>query len=154
MDPALIISIVATVIAGGSMIFAGLSARHSRRSAATAKAALGIEQDRRDDELMAAQSAADEARHARLDASLTSSDALVIRNLGQCRARQVQLELESDERGYQPPQLLFDEAREIGPGVGEVWKILTHMGTAASYTVRMTWTDDDGNHEDSQLVHI
>ena len=154
MNPTLVVNIVLAVAAVGSMIFAVWAARSSRRSADAAEAVLGIEKERRAEEREAAAKAAQQARRAVLHAGLANSEELVIRNTGQCRAKAVKLTLEADELGRQAPQLLFDDAREIGPGVDEGWKILTHLGSAASIAVRMEWTDDEGGHEDRQLVHI
>ena len=154
MDPTLIVNIVLAVAAVGSMVVAIVATVMARNSAAAAQRLVDIENERRTDELAAAQRAAVDARRAILDATLAGSDQLVIRNLGQCRAMNVQLELESDDEGRQPPMMLFDEPREIGAGLNEAWKVISRWGSAADYTVHMTWTDREGQHEDLQRVHI
>jgi len=150
----IIVSICAAAIALGSLVAAVVSARSARKSAATAHQALGIEKERREDELTAAVKAAQDARRANLNASLINSEYLAITNDGQCRARNVTVELEADERQGVTPRMLDNEAREIGPNSREAWKLIVHMGVARSFTVHLAWNDDDGSHEDSQLVHM
>jgi hypothetical protein len=161
MDPTLIVALVSAAIALGSLAAAvhaarssGRSAHASEHSAKVAEEALGIEKERREDERATAARDLVASRRAVLNAAMVDSNAIAIVNTGRCRARQVMIHLEADEALGAPPRMIFKEAREISPGLSEIWKVSVHMGVAPSFTVHMTWADDEGDHEDRQTVHI